>query len=239
MAQKKRGTNPIRITLTEDQISDIIQSAAKTRRGLKVESLEDRIAPSVIGGPMFDPGMSGGDLSGNGAPPPAFDPSHPAPGLPGEPSLPQGPYDPTMPPLTDTPNPPFNPNPTLPGDGPPLPGLPQDPNANIEPIPQDGPHGVEPLPGENPPGFVEPLPQEPAPGGIEPLNPEPTPGAIETPPDPDAALNRHGGIGNANVPAHHAATPLTGDGAGVANQMPSSQEVEEHRRNILRQLRGN
>ena len=63
MSQKKRVTNPIRITLTEDQISDIIQSAAKTRRGLKVESLEDRIAPSAIGAPMF------GDPTGPGLPP--------------------------------------------------------------------------------------------------------------------------------------------------------------------------
>ena len=61
MSQPKRLNKPIKITLTEDQIASIIERASTTRRGLKVESLEDRIAPSVIGAPLGDPmGDTGG-----------------------------------------------------------------------------------------------------------------------------------------------------------------------------------
>ena len=56
MATPKKGSRPIKITLTENQLSDIISQTARTRKGLKAESLEDRIAPSMIGAPI-DPSL--------------------------------------------------------------------------------------------------------------------------------------------------------------------------------------
>jgi hypothetical protein len=64
MTQKKKGVKPIQIALTEDQIARIIQEAAKSRRSLSSESLEDRIAPSRFGLPV----MGGGDIGGGGLP---------------------------------------------------------------------------------------------------------------------------------------------------------------------------
>src|SRR5690349_1007442 len=158
MSQKKRGGNPIRITLTEDQISDIIQSAAKTRRGLKVESLEDRIAPSAIGAPMFDPSMGDPTPVYNPLQPPSFD-SPPVPPLPGDPiplPTPTGPAPLTDGPTLQDPNAPQLPTPTGPAaltDGPtldpnhpPLPGI--DPNSPAFPGQHDFPTNLN----QTPPG---------------------------------------------------------------------------------------
>jgi hypothetical protein len=226
MAQKKRGGNPIRITLTEDQISDIIQSAAKTRRGLKVESLEDRIAPSLIGGPMLDPSLVGGD-----EPPPLPEPlpelpggtpgdlplvEGPAPlpeglpGLPGEPVLPGG--TPGDLPLVEGPAPlPF----PLPGDGGPV------------------------LPGDGGVGEIDPYPTNPsAPGSFrfhhagQEGAPE-FPGGADAPAD-EGPINPQDYQHANNVIQHQVSNTVANGGP-----MPTAEEIEEHRRNILRQLRGN
>lgn len=52
MAQKRKN-KPIQIALTEEQIANIIREASSQSRGLNVESLEDRIAPSRFGLPVF------------------------------------------------------------------------------------------------------------------------------------------------------------------------------------------
>jgi len=218
MSQKKRGSNPIRITLTEDQISDIIQSAAKTRRGLKVESLEDRIAPSAIGAPMFDPG-----LSGDGPPMPGLDPNAPNPyGMPGEPPLPgagltegSG-FDPNSPGLDpNAPNPFSNPG------APPLPG-------------GDGlTEGSGPVPGVLPGGPVPPTFTDPSGHGSS-FRPY---------------YSHQIGVGDPNFvgpvdpadvqQANQIVQNQVQNSVGAGGVMPPTEEIEEHRRNILRQLRGN
>ena len=67
MAQKKRS-KPIKIALTEEQIANIINEAAQSRRGVNVESLEDRIAPSRFGLPVFGGAEAGiePELPGDG-----------------------------------------------------------------------------------------------------------------------------------------------------------------------------
>jgi hypothetical protein len=245
-AKKPRG-KPIRITLTEDQIADIIQSAARTRRSLGAQNLEDRIAPSAIGAPLLDPGLTGGDA------PPL--PPGPDAGLPPDPfaggELINDPYyvDPNAPPpgYVDpfAPPPGEVPLPGSPGSGgdvgtPPLPPLPPLPDA-----PDDGgaggpilPPGVseDPIytPGTQGPGFVPP----PVP---DPTNPEGVPffgHGDQLPPVPP--LPPVGGDPNGPV-----LPPSPNDGfvpppAPPADEgaLPSSQELEEHRRNLLRQLRG-
>jgi hypothetical protein len=207
---QKRSSKPIRITLTEDQISDIIQSAAKTRRSLSAQSLEDRIAPSAIGAPMFDPSL--GDPSG--PPLPNFDPNNPAPMdpnaglLPGDPPTPPG-FDP--PPSGFDPS---HPGPVLPGDNPPLPGG------------QGG--DVFGAPGPLPP----PLP---------PLDPNLDP-ATHHANLLHGNVQPEGFIAPGSTPSDNApidpGTPPPADVVPATPGMPTPQEFEEHRRNILRQLRG-
>ncbi len=231
MAQKKRGTNPIRITLTEDQISDIIQSAAKTRRGLKVENLEERIAPSAIGVPLFDPNLPGD------APPPAYDPANPPPdGFFSEPPLP-GPLPGDLDPEAGfVPPPDFDPNNAPPLGEPPLPGLvdPLNPESGFVP-PPDGLPG-DPLHSGPLGGSTPPLPGTPdafrlhhqetfeSHGFTAPGTETPT---TDTPTDPAAY--------------QQASHQVANDVREVVNQggtMPTADEIDEHRRNILRQLRG-
>lgn len=231
MAQKKRGSNPIRITLTEDQISDIIQSAAKTRRGLKVENLEERIAPSAIGVPMFDPNLPGDQ-------PPVYDPANPPPqGFFGEPPLP-GPLPGDMDPEAGfVPPPVFDPNNAPPLDGPPLPGLndPLDPEAGYIPPPAGLPGG---LPGELPGGEI--VPPQPgdfnAPGRFS-FNHELGGGGTipEALQDPAA----DGPIDPQDYQkANHLIKNQVNETLNNGGAMPTADEIDEHRRNILRQLRG-
>jgi hypothetical protein len=207
MSQKK-GSKPIRITLTEDQISDIIQSAAKTRRSLSAQSLEDRIAPSAILGPL-DPG-----LVDPGSQLPNLDPNDPSPLMDPNAGL-------------------------LPGDPPPpegfiLPPTGSDPsNLNTPPLPP--PYSDPPFLGTTPPvgdqAFTVPVPPTPdMPGLNDPsvhhgqfLPGAQHPGGSIMPPadGPDPAP----------VPPVDS-TPPSGPG------MPTPEEIAEHRRNILRQLRG-
>ena len=224
MSQKKRTSNPIRITLTEDQISDIIQSAAKTRRGLKVENLEDRIAPSAIGAPVFgDPLMPPENPptfvppieDGGGLPPTVVDPIvDPLPPTVVEPigeELPPTVVDPLndLPPTTVPPigfdgpvGPPVPPTP------PTLPGVPSpDATGETGPTPPSNPNN--PTPPQN--DFLGGDPSGPAQPHV------PTPGGSNGPVAPEAPVADASSGGN----------------------MPSSEEIEEHRRNILRQLRGN
>ncbi|NUN53451.1 MAG: hypothetical protein HUU06_11780, partial [Planctomycetaceae bacterium] len=74
---------PIRISLTEEQIAEVIRNTVKSRKGFNVQSLEDRIAPSRIGLPIgggLEDTVGGGDtpdvvggedppLPGGGEPP--------------------------------------------------------------------------------------------------------------------------------------------------------------------------
>lgn len=235
MAQKKRGANPIRITLTEDQISDIIQSAAKTRRGLRVENLEDRIAPSAIGAPIFDPSLSGD------APPPVFDP-----------------LNPPLPPLQPLPGDGFIPPPVptydpISGDSlvpPPLPGGPG--------LPGEPPL---PFPGTPDATFDGSVPPVGIPG--DPLHPITAPGDLTSPgsfrlqhqQDVFAQHNMTLPVGGdpglpngygGDVPvdptdyqqANHQITIDTQISQANGGAMPTADEIDEHRRNILRQLRG-
>jgi hypothetical protein len=231
MAQKKPSGKPIRITLTEDQIADIIQSAARTRRSLGAQNLEDRIAPSAIGAPILDPGLTGGDdpLS-----PPEYDPTS---GLPSSPPI-DDPYyvDPNAPPPGEVPLPDPS-DPTSIGSGP-LPPLPTPPDSGgdlggavLPPGVSDTPIYTPPPPGS---GFVAP----PVP---DPSNPEGTlffghgDGLPPVPPLPPVGVDPDAPVlppspGDEFVPPP---APPADDGA-----LPSSQELEEHRRNLLRQLRG-
>lgn len=230
MAQKKRGANPIRITLTEDQISDIIQSAAKTRRGLRVENLEDRIAPSAIGAPMFDPSIGGG------GPAPIFDPANPPlPPLGGEPPLP---FPTDIDPLAGSPPAPeFVPGGPVPplGGEPPLP-FPPSPDATFgaPPVP-DGIPG-DPLHPIAPPGDLA------GPNDLRIQHHQDIVGQHVLPTGGDPALS--GGIADAPVdPADYQQANhqlYRGIQINEANgaPLPTADEIDEHRRNILRQLRG-
>ncbi|HEU4394524.1 MAG TPA: hypothetical protein VFS92_03100 [Planctomycetota bacterium] len=267
MTTPKKGSKPIKITLTENQISDIITQTARTRKGLKAESLEDRIAPSMIGAPL-DPSLVPLPDGGNDP----LDPEAPLPGLPGEtvgdagtpynPFLP--PPDPSNPPLPGQPLPAgYDPTvaPTFVGGATPQfpggfggqfgPGAPAptpfvpDPNAPPSPFVGSGApsnnlpggfgsgdggfggqfgHPPE-LPLENPSpdgGFVPP----PAPiGPIDPLAGELPPGGEPLPVDPN------GGELPPGAPIVDPIPTPTNDG-------PSAEELQTHRQNILRQLRG-
>ena len=148
MAGKKR-VKPIRISLTEEQIAEVIRNTVKSRKGFNVESLEDRIAPSRIGLPIgggaedlvgdpmepMDPhvgdhpgeggfdGGADGSLGGDGGGVDGGLGGGDDGGLGGEPPLPGG-------------------EPPLPGGEPPLPG--------DEPFIGGGPGGHlgDPMPGE-------------------------------------------------------------------------------------------
>ena len=263
MATPKKGSKPIKITLTENQISDIITQTARTRKGLKAESLEDRIAPSMIGAPI-DPSLV--PLPG------VEDPTDPAleTGLPDDPTTAYDPFvpstDPTNPPLPGVPLPAFDDpttsqafpggmNPQFPGGfgaqfGPTAPvPLPLDPTAPPSPFVGSGAPGSLPgtfggggfgdgqldlgLPSElpldpaDPAGFVPPpaplvptFEGEPLPGG------EPLPVGGE--PLPEGTL--------ADTPEGAPIVPAGPD--APTNDGPTREELQSHRQNILRQLRG-
>jgi hypothetical protein len=248
MSQKKPvNKSPIRITLTEDQISDIIQRAAKTRRNLSARSLEDRIAPSLVGGPMMDPGLMGGGPAGGTNP--DFDGGlYPSDPHDIDPNLPEGPYDPTMPPLSDTQlEPPVPPEDNLPDNAPYDPNMPPVSDGMLPPPNPDGIPGFEEG-GSNLPGGIPT-----GPGGH-------VPGSGHTPGSGGSLGGQthfggqmetlHGGHNPADgmpeVPTGDGVDPetgepvdTTGENSGSTGTTPSSQELQEHRRNILRQLRGN
>lgn len=258
MATPKKGSKPIKITLTENQISDIITQTARTRKGLKAESLEDRIAPSMIGAPI-DPSLV--PLPG------VEDPTDPAieTGLPDDPTTAFDPFtpptDPNNPPLPGVPLPAFDDpttsqafpggmNPQFPGGfgaqyGPGAPApLPIDPNAAPSPflgsgapgsnLPgtfgggdggfsgQFGPPAELPLENPNPDGgFVPP----PAPIAPPLLGGDPLPGGE---PLPEGTLG--------DTPPGEPLVPPAPD--EPTNDGPTREELQSHRQNILRQLRG-
>jgi len=245
MSTPKQGGKPIKITLTEGQITDIISQSARTRRGLKAESLEDRIAPSVIGAPL-DPALvpTEGDLPDGdlGAPPPLspdqvpiqpFDPNAPVgdsiggtdgadfitPPLPGDPNFVEGPIDPLQP---------FDPLNPIGGQDPAIP----------PPLPFDPLHPIVGGPGS----FG-------APGGdfgggeIPYVGPE---GTVPYGPGQQRAFQQyqqHQGNDITTDPRlHHRADGKLADDVQTnldnGGPAPTQQELEMHRRNILRQLRG-
>lgn len=206
MAQKKPAGKPIKITLTEAQISDIIQRAAKTRRSVRVESLEDRIAPSRIGLPIF-----GGaeDADKVDAPAPGALPGEEFPegsGLPGE---------------------------QFPGDGPTVDGDTNlsDPN---DPFFPTGPEGD---PND---GIIDP--NNPGDGIIDPGAGDPQ---IILPTDPDGGViapELDGDVPVEQASVDEAANVEFNENLHLQGDAPDSGltagEMEEHRLNILRQLRG-
>jgi hypothetical protein len=230
MSQKKPGKKPIRITLTEDQIADIIQSAARTRRSLGAQNLEDRIAPSAIGAPIVDPGLIGGD---GALTPPQYDP---VTGLPLQPPV-DDPFfvDPNAPPPGEL-TPPSNDPEGFVAPLPPLDGGSGDVGGDV-PFNPEPPVGDAPILPEDPMEDGPILPEDPMEDGPilppdlseEPIVPETPPGEgepIYIPTD-----NLHGN----QVPGDAAPAPTN---PPVESAMPSSEELEEHRRNLLRQLRG-
>lgn len=270
MTTPKKGSKPIKITLTENQISDIITQTARTRKGLKAESLEDRIAPSMIGAPI-DPSMV--PLPDSGTPDPEA-----LPGLPGETVGDAGtPYNPFLPPPDPS-------NPPLPGQ--PLP-------AGYDPtVAQGFPGGMNPQfpggfgaqygPNAPPPApFVAPVPGAPpspfvgagAPGnnlpgtfggggggfagggfGPGPIDPGTDPGVplgpqpFVPPENPADLLQGDGPFdpgtdpGIPDAPKGEGTDPVPpgpidpGTEPGVPG--PTAEELQQHRQNILRQLRG-
>ena len=275
MATPKKGSRPIKITLTENQLSDIISQTARTRKGLKAESLEDRIAPSMIGAPL-DPSLvplpdSGttdpiapspdgtfGDPTLNDAgtpynpflPPP--DPSNPP--LPGQP-LPAG-YDPTVAPTFIG-----GATPQFPGGfgmqygpagAPPAPFIAPDPNA---PPPPPSPFAGSGAPtnsgglfGGQSGSFSQFDPNAPLVGGTDPgvpLGEQPY-----VPPENPADLLQGDGPfvppTDPGIPDEGKVAPTepTDGGPIVPGEpspegpAPSAEELQNHRQNILRQLRG-
>ncbi len=189
----KRNPKAIQIALTEDQIARVIQEAARTRRGLKAESLEDRIAPSRFGLP-FDP-------TGGIAPPlPDGDPL--------------GPLDPTpFDPLGVDPN-----DPTLAGGAPLDGGAPFDPSGG--PPLTDNP----PLPGDPPNPFL------PGQGGAPQGSFGPGPlGRFQGPEEPGFPSHQNLPRNIQNVQQPGAVDPIP--------EEPTPEELADHRRNILRNLR--
>jgi hypothetical protein len=246
MSTPKKGGKPIKITLTEGQITDIISQSARTRRGLKAESLEDRIAPSVIGAPL-DPALvpGDGDVSGGdyGAPPPPLDPNQ-VPIQPFDPNAPVGDF------VGGSDGSDFV-TPPLPGDAnfvqPPL-----DPLQPFDPLHPLG--GVDPaVPPPLPFDPLHPIVGQPgsfggAPGGFDGgeipyVGPE---GTVPYGPGQQRAFQRyqeHQGDDITTDPRlHHRADGKLGDdlqhNADAGGATPTPEELEMHRRNILRQLRG-
>jgi hypothetical protein len=219
MAQKKPAGKPIKITLTESQISDIIQRAAKTRRSIRVESLEDRIAPSRIGLPIFG-GAEDADKFDDSTPP--------ADDLPGV-QHGDGPLFSDGAPTTD-------------GDGSFL--APQDPYSD-----GGGNDGIvdptDPLNPDNPgDGLLDPT-AGPGDGVLDPTNPDLSGGDINPPGGPDEIVNplvEPGTEGGVNPTVDEAANVEFNENLHLQGDAPdaglSSEEMEEHRLNILRQLRG-
>ena len=274
MATPKKGSRPIKITLTENQLSDIISQTARTRKGLKAESLEDRIAPSMIGAPI-DPSLvplpdSGTDpiapttdgtygdpevnVSGTPYDPflPPPDPSNPP--LPGQP-LPTG-YDPTVTPTFVQPQFPggfgmqYGPN-----AGPTAPFIAPDPNAPPPPpSPFQGsgaPTNTGGLFGGQTGGFGQFDPNTP-PNLVDPNNPGvPLDQQPFVPSENPADLLQEGDA--PFVPPTDPGIPDDGkvlpteptDGGPIVpgepspeGPAPSAEELQNHRQNILRQLRG-
>jgi hypothetical protein len=229
MSTPKKGGKPIKITLTEGQISEIITQSARTRRGLKAESLEDRIAPSVLGAPL-DPNL----------PPPE-----------GEvPVLPEEPIDPLAPPA------PFDPNLPQgdlldPGTGDTL--FPTDGGDGTVPTDPFAPTNFDP---NNPfPNAFDP--NNPFPNAFDPNNPLgspvpplPTgdPGAFGGEGDSLARFGRRHHFQQLGDPTTTDPRDLQHASERIARQLqniadnggtpPSPEELEHHRRNILKQLRG-
>jgi hypothetical protein len=264
MSTPKKGSKPIKITLTENQISDIITQTARTRKGLKAESLEDRIAPSMIGAPL-DPSMV--PLPDGSDP---INPEDPTTGLPGETVGDAGtPYNPFLPPPDPS-------NPPLPGQ--PLPAgydptvaptfvggmTPQFPGgfgAQYGPTAPPPAPFAAPTPGAPPSPFVgSGAPGNNLPGGFGggtggfteqfghppelPLeNPSPD-GGFVPPPAPIGPVDAPLG----EVPVGGEPLPEGGElppGAPIIDPVdtppsegPSAEELQSHRQNILRQLRG-
>ncbi|MHC4821162.1 MAG: hypothetical protein ACYTDX_05515 [Planctomycetota bacterium] len=184
MAQKKRS-KPIRIALTEEQIANIINEAAQSRSGLNVESLEDRIAPSRFGLPVFggaeaglegDMPTDGGDVGGGEDVP--YDPENPYAPDAGEGGTDGGvgggdvPFDP------NNPDAPFDPN--NPGDfsgdaggsvpfDPNNPSQPFDPASGDTPPWMQTPGGEDGIPSGEEPGWFEGGGEEPFEGSDDPL----------------------------------------------------------------------
>lgn len=236
MSTQNKGGKPIKITLTEGQISDIITQSASKRRGLKAESLEDRIAPSVIGAPM-DPGLAPppeGGLEDFGEPP------VPPPGGDGD-----LPFDPTLPP-GDTVGGPFGGDSITPVD-------PSDPSSLVfDPLNPEFAGGPPIPPGEmvppGHPGFQPPGGFIPGHGQGGPLVP-PGPGGPFGPPGPGGPFGHgpHVPSGDPGIPGEPqppSGRPVDRPGqfqpppGGDPGTPPSPEEMENHRRNILRQLRG-
>lgn len=240
MSIPKKGGKPIKITLTEGQLSDIISQTARTRRGLKAESLEDRIAPSVIGAPM-----DAEVIPTEGETPPEYGEPPVPPPLPGSEPLPYDPtlYDPSLPPgdfdggqLGDSITPPLPDDPSFVTTDP-FSQLPIDPNNPNLPINPDGVIGLPPLPS--------------APGGF--------PGTYDGAPGTFGGESGElGGPGQQrqyerfqerspeslrdDPRAHFRVNQKLQDdlqlNADSGGTPPSPEELETHRRNILRQLRG-
>ena len=209
MAQKKPSGKPIKITLTEAQISDIIQRAAKTRRSIRVESLEDRIAPSRIGLPIFGGAEDVDKLEDLG-------------GNPG-----------------DLPGVEYGDEPIFAGDEPTTEGdsgfvNPEDPFSD----PNDG--IVDPNGGSGD-GIIDP--NDPNDGIVDPNDPVLTDPNL--PQDPDEIVNplvEPGTEGEGNPTVDEASNVEFNESLHLQGDAPDSgltaEEMEEHRLNILRQLRG-
>jgi len=226
MAGKKRA-KPIRISLTEEQIAEVIRNTVKSRKGFSIESLEDRIAPSRIGLPIgggFEdpssfggggPEVGGGDPTTVGGDPTTVGGEPPLPGA-GGPPLP-GSGEPPLP----------GADPDLPGaGGPPLPGL----NPGV------GSGGFDPLPGDG----LDPLPGDPMGGGLQ---------HHLAPHDPlSGGVERHGPAGEFGGPQDSPRAGLTPeqrqdprlrhDEPSPGPDEVSPEQLQQHRQAILRQLRG-
>ena len=236
--QKKKPNKPIQITLTEDQIASIIERASKTHRGLKVESLEDRIAPSVIGvsafggttdGGVIDPNL-GGLPGGNDAPLPVIDPNHPDAGIDGTAN-----FDPKA----------------SGGDAPPLPVI--DPNSGHEGTTFIDPKAGDPLLGGDP-NFVPPpsgdapvhdvnLPGDPVVTDVNaPIHSDLPPMDPLTDQNGDFVAPNPGFDGNIDPNlvgrANDMFTNFVQEHTQTSGNAPSAEELEEYRSNVLRQLRG-
>ncbi len=211
MAAKR--VKPIRISLTEEQIAEVIRNTVKSRKGFSIESLEDRIAPSRIGLPIGggiedslpdggdSPDIGGGDdttVGGDGSTAEGGGYEPPLPGS--DPDLPGG-----EPPLPGS-------DPTLPGGGePPLPGLNPDPNFQ--------PHN--PFGGETP--------------GADGSAAGPNSGLADNP-ENMTQHQRQQWMRQERM----SGDPVGPDGAiqEVPQQEVTPEEMRAHRQAILRQLRG-
>lgn len=232
MASKKRkGTDPIRITLTEDQIADAIRNTSQGGRGFRVESLEDRIAPSRIGPPI---GGGAEDVVVGGDTPPDVTAG-------GDPTT-VG--DPNAPPADGSPPPHYQP-PAGPDYQPPAGPDHQGPAPAYQP-PAGTPYGdpFDPAARHNTPMDPSGDPFDPAAGHTTPY--DPMAGRLDPVQNPNAAFRFSGGGavegspfappqgGPGGAPVHGPGGPELVD----PNAELSEEEMRAHRQAILRQLRG-